>query len=110
MRTSQVNANNVTITWDVPSKDHIRGILTDYVIKVHNNVREILYQEIGVTTNYIVRDLAPETNYTVKVALKNERKQSLFRSVFFTTQSGKNFKLLKIDKAINSNNNMKVYF
>ena len=110
MRTSQVNANNVTITWDVPSKDQIRGILTDYVIKVHNNVREISYQEIGVTTNYIVRDLAPETNYTVKVALKNERKQSLFRSVFFTTQSGKNFKLLKIHKAINSNNNMKVYF
>lgn len=90
-----MNSYNVTITWDAPSKDQIRGVLNGYVIKVNNSVREIRHEEIGITTNYIVKELAPKTNYTVEVALKNQRRQSPFRSVSFITQSGKNFKLLK---------------
>ena len=90
VRTSQVNTDNATITWNAPSKDQIRGIVKGYVIKVCCHGDESDIQKIGVTTSYIVRHLLPRTNYTVEVALENERRQSPFNSVFFTTPPGKN--------------------
>lgn len=90
MRTTRVNANNATIEWKNPPRDKIHGKMEGYDIIVEENGRKIdsTCKPVVDTTSCVINDLAPNRNYTVKVAIKNARKQSSFKSVSFTTPAG----------------------
>ena len=95
MRTGHVNADNAMIEWDKPSKDQVRGVIKRYIIKVidDDNGDEIASEVVvhADATSYPIKHLLPDSNYTVRVAIENGRKQSSFSSVSFTTRPGKNF-------------------
>ena len=59
------------------------------------NGKEIDRYEVVGATRYTIHFLLPKMNYTVRVAIQNERKESPFSSVSFTTQAGKNFTISK---------------
>lgn len=92
VRTSQVNANNATIKWSAPSNNKIRGVIKRYAVKVIQDNGDEIENKFVVDVTYCIVDyLLPNRNYNVSVAIENQRKQSLFSSVSFTTKSGENF-------------------
>jgi hypothetical protein len=96
VRTSQVNANNATVTWNKPSKNQIRGVVKKYIIKVIDGIGDQIHEEDVVdSTSCTVEYLLPNKNYTVRVAVVNKEHTSAFSIVSFTTPSGKSMKISK---------------
>ena len=101
VRIIQVNVNNATVTWNKPSKNQIRGVIKKYIVQVRmlkikqSDEDELIYEKEVVevaSTSCPIFYLLPDKNYTVQVAIENEKNRGPFGYNSFTTPPGKVFK------------------
>ena len=90
VRISELRATSAIVTWDAPPNDQIRGVIKKYIVRSTDNNGVIVYDgEPTINkTSCNISSLVPETNYSVKVAIENQRSKSVFSSIHFITRPG----------------------